>query len=206
MKQTFLLIIILSLLSACGPTQQQIEEAIHKTQVAAAEATAKVPTATTPPTNTPEPIKTIEPTKAPELSNAPIDEYEPQREKFYGAVKSVLIQQASIDSVKSVAFNKGILEVEVITTSTEKSSLPDDAYNAWMIIAIGITTNSEQVMEVLAGGKPFLFKLTTTTKNGEYRFVSTSNYELLYKVRQIADDPSVITQDLWIEGSNAHYE
>lgn len=181
MKKIITVCLLVFILSACGPSPEQVQKALEETQAAAATATF-----------TPAPA-----TSTPEPSATPTDPNDKVREKFDELLRNAFNQLETTDHVNQIEFKDGKVIVEVASTYTEKGEIPDAAYTFAVGLAMTFTQYSEAELEALAKGEPFIVELITKSKDERYSYVTESTLDILKKVKGIFDDPSSYSIDEW---------
>jgi hypothetical protein len=192
MNKLFLLIVLL--LSACGPSQAEIQSTV---QASIAQTQEALPTATNTakPTNTPKPTSTKRPT--PTRTPAPsVDEV---RENLLDAVAQDLSTFQDIESVSVIRFNEGALEIELKTVWASRDRQPDVSWEIVSFFAGAFAGFDKENLELVAGG-PFSIALTTYSTDGNYRYQSVTDWDTLQKL----SDKS-ISFDEWSSAANAGF-
>jgi hypothetical protein len=210
MKQVIVIFLVF-ILSACGPSSEQIQAAIEKTRVAAAAATASVPTATA--TVTKQPTRTIAPTSTPSpipsQTNEPVivptatdaAGIEENRSKIKEAVSLIAESSSDIQSVDMVRFVDGTFEIEAKTKWASRDRQADVSYELIKLFAYAYCRYDEKTITEKLGADTFAIKLVTYSTNGDYRYESFSNYALLYQVYE-----KTISHEEWIKAAGADFK
>lgn len=207
MKALFILLICAVLITACGPSQEQIQQAIQGTQIAAQEATAKVPTATTPPTSTPQPTETKQPTNTLAPKPTATDSNDAARQVVEKGIKDILLQFSEAGKINSVTFGDGRITIEYVSTAANKGALPSNAFSVALASShLLMKSFGEPELKTLAKGEPYYLKLVTISKDGTYRYVTESSYDLCDRLSKALDNSGGIDTEAWSKEAGGKYE
>ncbi len=162
MKNFFVLIIILAILSSCAPTQEQIENAIQETQ------TAEVRLYTSTPADTNTPLPTDTNTPLPSDTNTPL----PTDANTLLPTDTPAVTNTPTYTVKGYTCGKyftiAVLEPPIFASVLEDNPTYYPFYGIFMIVKIRIVNHtdrprwvwySDYYMHGLVNGKPVLYQL-----------------------------------------------
>lgn len=208
MKNFIALILFVFILSACGPSPEQVQKAIEetqqadqKTQVAGIVAsTQNAPTATATktkaPTRTPVPTKTPKPSATPTATQSMVE----TREKLVESIKNAMSLHPDIESVNMVRITDGVLEIELKTKWASRDMQPDVNYSIAKDLAGIFGKYPKSYNEEVMGG-PFLLRLVIYSTDGDYRYQSETNYELAVSLAKQS-----VSFDEWVQASGAGFK
>lgn len=196
MKQiSTVLLLFISILSACAPSETAIQTALAQTQSAK-------PTETELPTSTPALTETSAPTDTsrPEATATSAPSVDEVRQKLLAAVVSDLSNIEDVDSVTLTRFNEGALELEIKTVWASQDRQPDASWNIVRIFADVFSTFDKTNLERVAGG-PFSILLTTYSVDTEYRYQSQTDWDTIQKLASKS-----MSYEEWIVASGAAFK
>jgi hypothetical protein len=210
MKNITAFFILALMLTACGPSSEQVQKAIESTQVAAAEATTKVPTATVEPTKTSAPTatKTIKPTATSTKTPKPLPTDTPAKSpdemrKDLEEVFTIILEEVdeNVDTVNLVRVSEGLIEIEFKTVWASQDRQPQVTFDFLQEIADFFTSDTNENIVAAYGGNTVIVQVTTYSDSGDYRYQSETNHETMIKIAE-----KHITFDEWVIASNAGFK
>lgn len=201
------------ILAGCAPATSiptiDIELAIQQT-LTAQPADTSTPTLP-PPTLTPTFLPTSSPTKevVPTSIIKPTETLETNTlEELQDEFVELLIQfledgegLEDIESVTLVRLNDdGILEIELKSRWASRDSQPDLSFTIISWFSVAFSEFTEETFYKLANGHDLIFSLTTYSTDGDYRYKSETNVELLHKLYQ-----KKVSYEEWVQEANAGF-
>lgn len=219
MKRTittqFLLSILLTSLFITGcstePSENAINTAIAQTQAAQTTLTQSVAafTATPEPSSTPTGTSTTEPTNTftPIPTNTTLPTHTPtltieeRRLQFTQIMATAILELvADVESVSMARIENDRFEVELQTRWASRDRQPAVSYDVIRLIAGLMANVPADELTILMDDSLFSVYLVTYSTDGEYRFMSTTDYDTLKRINDLA-----ISYEEWLDLSNAGF-
>lgn len=214
MKSIYLYVLLsIFILAGCATATSiptiDIELALQQTLTAQPTDT-NIPTLL-PPTHTPILLPTSSPTRkvVPTSTIKPtetndINTIEEVQDEFVELVIRMLEDDVveDIESVTLVRLNDdGVLEIELKSRWASRDSQPDLSFTIISWFAHVFSELTEESYYKLANGHDFIFSLTTYSTDGDYRYKSETNVELLQKLFQ-----KKVSYEEWVQEANAGFQ
>lgn len=197
MKRTFTLVMILSLLAGCAPSEGAIQTAIAETQLAGPTATEILPTQTPAPSKTPVPTQTLKPTSTKAPTRTPtytptIPSEEELKSTLAEGITAILETLSdSVVSINMVRWTGEDMEIEVRVAYSSPDNIFPIHFQIVQLLAILFEDIETSKFESIMKPETRLI-FTTLADFGDGTYTSTNDMEVLKKLRD-----KQITQDEW---------
>ncbi len=205
MKKLFVFcVIVITILTACQPSQSAIETAIAQTKAAEPTSTSTktiIPTSTSTSTSIP-PTETQIP--VPTNTNTPETSPEELRENFKEGVESLITVMGGDDlsAINMIKLEENVFEIELKTKWASQDRQPDVSYVIIQLISTFASTWSDPenvFLTILPDG--FNVHLVTYSTDGDYRYESFTDFKTLQAINE-----KTISYNEWVTASNAGFK
>lgn len=145
-------------------------------------------------------LVTPTPTVPPPATATPERAMEDWQSEIGEALISDLEGFDDVERVNLVRWDTGLLEIEVNTVWASRDNQPEVSWNIVTTLADVLTQMTEGQRMTLTGSRNLTLRLTTYSTDGDYRYVSETDFSTLVKL-----DSRSISYEEWIQAANAGF-